>query len=118
MASNTGQTILALLTGAAIGAALGILYAPDKGSKTREKIGEGAKKVQEDVTKKFHETTEVIGEKAQMAKERFMQRLSSTLNAASHKADDILLAMEDKLEELRKQNAKLQKDKAAENIVE
>ena len=38
MASNTGQTLLALLTGAAIGAGIGILYAPDKGSKTRKQI--------------------------------------------------------------------------------
>ena len=41
MASNTGNTILALLTGAAIGAGIGILFAPDKGTNTRRKIREG-----------------------------------------------------------------------------
>jgi gas vesicle protein len=33
MSNNTGTTLLALLTGAAIGAGVGILFAPDKGSK-------------------------------------------------------------------------------------
>ena len=35
---NTGKMILGILAGAAIGAALGVLYAPAKGSKTRKKI--------------------------------------------------------------------------------
>ncbi len=36
--ANTGNTLLALVTGAAIGAAVGLLYAPDSGEKTRKKI--------------------------------------------------------------------------------
>jgi gas vesicle protein len=35
---NTGKAILAVLVGAAAGAALGILLAPEKGSDTRKKI--------------------------------------------------------------------------------
>lgn len=46
MASNTGQTLLALLTGAAIGAGIGILYAPEKGEKTRKNISKEAQKAQ------------------------------------------------------------------------
>ena len=38
----------------------------------------------------------------------FEEKLNETLSSASYKADDILLAMEEKLEVLRKQNAKLQ----------
>ena len=36
--NNTGKMIGAVLVGAAIGGALGILFAPAKGSKTRKKI--------------------------------------------------------------------------------
>ena len=36
--SKKGNTLMAFLAGAAAGAILGILYAPDKGSNTREKL--------------------------------------------------------------------------------
>lgn len=109
MASNTGQTIIALLTGAIIGAGVGILFAPDKGSKTRDMIGKEAKKAQKNVKEKYQETSSALSEKAQVARRNFETKLNDTLSFASHKADDILLAMEEKLEELRKQNTKLQK---------
>ena len=108
MASNTGQTLLALLTGAAIGAGIGILYAPDKGSKTRDKLSKEAKRAQKKLNKQIQETSSTLSDRAQRAKISFEQKLNETLSSASYKADDILLAMEDKLEALRKQNAKLQ----------
>jgi len=110
MASNTGQTLLALLTGAAIGAGIGILYAPDSGVKTRKKLDKERKKAQKRLNKQYQDTRSNLTEKAQKARLSFEQKLEDTLSSASYKADDILLAMEDKLEALRKQNAKLQKD--------
>ena len=41
MSNNNENSVVALLIGAAIGVGLGILFAPEKGSKTREKIKEG-----------------------------------------------------------------------------
>jgi gas vesicle protein len=36
--SKKGSPLFAFITGAALGAVLGVLYAPDKGSATREKL--------------------------------------------------------------------------------
>ncbi|MFL1894456.1 YtxH domain-containing protein [Aquimarina sp. 2-A2] len=107
---NTGNTLLALVTGAIIGAGVGLLYAPESGDKTRKKLKQGAKDAQLKLNQKYQETASIIGEKAAKAKVEFESKLEETLSNASYKADDILLAMENKLEELRKKNAKLHKE--------
>lgn len=109
MSNNTGQTLLALLTGAAIGAGVGILYAPDKGSKTRKKIEKQAKKAQKEIDQKVKETRRALTSRASEARTNFESKLEDTLSDASYKADDVLKALEEKLEALRAQNAKLQK---------
>lgn len=100
--ANTGNTILALLTGAAIGAGVGLLYAPDKGENTRKKLNKEAQKAKGKLDKQVKETTTNLNKSAQKAKLDFEKKLDSTLSSASYKADDILVAMESKLEELRK----------------
>ncbi len=108
--ANTGNTLLALVTGAAIGAAVGLLYAPESGEETRKKLSKDAKQAQDKFNKKYQETSSNLSTKAKQAKLDFESRLESTLSSASYKADDILTALETKLEDLRKQNSKLQKD--------
>jgi gas vesicle protein len=108
--ANTGSTLLALITGAAIGAAAGLLYAPDSGDKTRKKLSDDARKAQDQFNKKYQETSTNLSTKAKKARMDFETRLEETLSSASYKADEILAAMETKLEDLRKQNAKLQRD--------
>ena len=48
--SNTTTIVSVALAGAAVGALLGILFAPDKGSVTRQKLSGGAKKLAEDLS--------------------------------------------------------------------
>lgn len=118
------KSFLAFVTGAAIGAGLGMLYAPDSGETTRKKLGENARRTQDDLNKRYRETSSNLSQKAKKAKIDFEDKLEETLSSASYKADEILSSLESKLEELKKQNAKFQKNKkdeaadtSSENIV-
>ena len=51
--NDTIKVIGALLAGALVGAALGILFAPDKGSETRARIATEAKDIAANIKKKF-----------------------------------------------------------------
>ena len=110
MASNTGTTLLALLTGAAIGAGIAILYAPDQGKNTRKKISKETAKAQKKLNKQLKETQEALATTAKDTKLTLEQKLEGAISSASYKADDVLTALESKLEKLRAQNAKLQLD--------
>jgi len=114
--ANTGNTLLALITGAAIGAGMGLLYAPDKGENTRNKLNKEAKKARRQLDQQVRETSSNLSESAKKAKLNFESKLEETLSSASYKADDILVAMEDKLEALRQKNAKLQMEVKQEEI--
>ena len=61
--NNTGKVVGALLIGAAIGGALGILFAPGKGSKTRKKIIDQGEGVADVLKEKFNELL-AVAEKA------------------------------------------------------
>lgn len=63
-ASNTGKIVGAALVGAVVGAAVGILFAPDKGSVTRGKIAGGAKNLAEDLKNKVNSEVNHLSEKA------------------------------------------------------
>jgi gas vesicle protein len=52
---NSGKILTALVIGAAVGAVIGILYAPDKGTETRKKINEEGKKMSDAIKNKFNE---------------------------------------------------------------
>lgn len=60
---GTKKVITAALVGAAAGAVLGILFAPDKGSETRKKIAKKTGDLGDSVKQKFNEFGEKITEK-------------------------------------------------------
>tara|TARA_R110001583_G_scaffold8329_3_gene40046 strand:- start:316 stop:699 length:384 start_codon:yes stop_codon:yes gene_type:complete len=109
MTNDSGNIMLALLTGAAIGAGFGILYAPDKGTKTREKIREKALDTTHEITERVTHAKDELTKTANEKKVEFEQKLEDTLSNMSYKADDIIATLERKLEELKKKNAQLQK---------
>jgi gas vesicle protein len=76
---NSEKIIGALIIGGIIGAAAGVLFAPDKGSKTRKKIVDDAKDLADNVR----------------------DRAKSTVNSLREKADNLQHMAEAKLEEYK-----------------
>ncbi len=109
MSNDSGSVLLALLTGAAIGAGVGILYAPEKGEKTRKKIKKKAIAAKDDISQRVSQATDELTQTAESKKMDFERKLEDTISNMSYKADDIIMTLEAKLAELKKKNAQLQK---------
>ncbi len=62
--NHTGTLIGGLLIGALAGAALGVLFAPHKGSKTRSNITDGAKGIAHDLKRKMKNEAKALRHKA------------------------------------------------------
>ncbi|WP_298764636.1 YtxH domain-containing protein [uncultured Polaribacter sp.] len=62
------NTILGILGGAIVGGIAGILLAPDKGEKTREKIAGKAKETKEDVVENVEAVLENLSKKYDVVK--------------------------------------------------
>jgi gas vesicle protein len=110
MSNNTGNTILAVLAGAAIGAGIGILFAPDKGSKTREKFKDGFDDAKNELQNKFESASSQLSDKFTTAKFDLEGTYEDLLSNMSYKTEEVISFLELKLAELKKQNAKLQKN--------
>jgi len=110
MANNTGNTILALLTGTALGVGLGLLYAPQSGDKTRKQLRDEADHLQENLIKNIKKRLLICLILLQKPKKSIEEKLDKTFSNASTKADGMLSKLESELEQLKKKNSNLQKE--------
>ena len=60
--NKTGKILIAIVAVVTAGAIVGILFAPDKGNKTRRKIREQGRKVVDDIEYNFHKGKEKFNE--------------------------------------------------------
>lgn len=109
MAKNSGNTILALIAGTAIGVGVGMLLAPEEGEKTRKKIKKSIDRTHEDIKKKVGEISDTIKDKAGHVKGTLEENVESVLSKSSYKAEEAISVLEKKLADLKKANTKLQK---------
>ena len=83
---NTGKVLLGVLAGVAVGATLGILFAPDKGSNTRRKITEKGEDYVEELETKFNDMVAGFSKQFQNAK----REASNFVENGKVKAEDAL----------------------------
>ena len=83
---GSGKVLLGVLAGVAVGATLGILFAPDKGSRTRRKISEKSDDYAEELEEKFSEFIEGITKQFEAVKEE-TTRMAET---GKHKVEEAI----------------------------
>lgn len=66
---GTEKVLIGVLAGVVIGATLGILFAPDKGTKTRKKIAKLSDDYAEEMKQKFNEFADAIVNQFEIAQE-------------------------------------------------
>ncbi|RKN78708.1 YtxH domain-containing protein [Ulvibacterium marinum] len=107
--SNEGNTVLGILAGTAIGAALGILFAPDKGTNTRRKIADQAAATQESLRESALDMKDKVSHSLANGKESLETRVESLVSDASYKTEDVISSLENQLKVLKAKNRQLQK---------
>ena len=85
---NTRKVALSILAATAVGAVLGILFAPDKGTRTRSNLARKGQDFEDDVTGKYNDIVSDIKEK--------FDCLKTVTN-------DFLSISKDKINELKKE---------------
>jgi gas vesicle protein len=101
MSSNTGNIIVALLAGAVVGAGIGILLAPDKGSATRQKLKDNLGRGKDNLMDKYHELAQLLQRKAENAGENIEDFLDNAISSGIHEKDELISLLESKLEQLK-----------------
>jgi gas vesicle protein len=78
---STSSFLIGLLSGAAIGAAIGILYAPDKGDVTRKKLARKAEDMKDEFDEKLDEMKSYLNDSLGLVKDK--------VNDVKDKVEDI-----------------------------
>ncbi len=106
MGKGTSNAIIGFMAGAAAGTLLGILYAPEKGAKTRKKILKQSQRLTSEVTGNINEQVdnmkEHINDFVEDAKSKFNNLEKGLKDKLSDKAKEAAGAAETKARQAKK----------------
>jgi len=86
--NNYGKLAVGLLTGVAVGATLGILLAPDKGSETRRKLAGSAGKLTDALRQRAEEGLDYVKSTAREKTGQLADDLSTSENNIQSRASE------------------------------
>jgi len=99
----------ALVLGVLIGAAAGVLLAPEKGSVTREKLKKEGKDIKNQLSSDLKEVKEDVSKAAASGKETLKQEIKDIASKTSYKTEQAITFLEKQLAILKEKNKTLQK---------
>ena len=107
--AKTANVLLGLAAGTAIGVGLGILFAPDKGKNTREKIKDSVSEKAEKLKEQIDRLTDTVREKSVELKGSLEEKVDNLFSKSSNKAEDLISLLEKKLASLKEEASKMKK---------
>ncbi|MDC1505876.1 YtxH domain-containing protein [Winogradskyella sp.] len=102
---NKGTIALALL----LGAGVGVLLAPQKGSVTRDRLKNEGKDIKDQITTDFREVKEDLSKAAVSGKAKLKEEFKDIASKTSYKTEQAITFLEKQLAVLKEKNKTLQK---------
>jgi gas vesicle protein len=98
----------ALVLGALIGAAAGVLLAPDKGSVTRDHLKKEGKDIKDQISSDFTEVKDDLSKAATSGKDKLKEEIKDLASKTSHQTEKAITFLEKQLAILKEKNKTLQ----------
>jgi gas vesicle protein len=98
---QSGKILVGALVGVAVGATLGVLFAPDKGAATRKKIAKKSDDYAGDVSQKFNGFIDGVAKKVERLKTDATRIAENGKEKMAEMAEEVTSSAKTKSEEVR-----------------